>query len=55
VTYISFKKNNQTFFRMVHNDSDGYFSFPVGKSAADLPTAWQTALRGLGIVRGLGA
>lgn len=55
VTYVSFKRNNAFWFRLVHNENDGYFSFPGGRSAADLPDNWQAALRALRIVRSLGA
>lgn len=53
VTYISFKQNNAFWFRLDHNDADGYFSFPAGHSAAELPSSWVTALRATGVVRGL--
>jgi hypothetical protein len=53
VTYISFKQNDAFWFRLDHNDHDGYFSFPSGYNANELPITWQTALRALGVVRGL--
>jgi hypothetical protein len=53
VTYISFKRNDAFWFRLDHNDHDGYFSFPSGHNANELPITWQTALRALGVVRGL--
>jgi hypothetical protein len=53
VTYISLKWNGVFWFRLVHNDQDGYFSFPTGHSAIELPITWQDALRALGVVRGL--
>lgn len=53
VTYVSFKKKDAFWFRLDHNDQDGYFSFPPGHNAAELPQTWQTALRALGVVRGL--
>ena len=53
VTYISFKKDDAFWFRLIHNDQDGYFSFPTGHNANELPITWQAALRALGIVRGL--
>jgi hypothetical protein len=53
VTFISFKRNNALWFRLDHNTADGYFSFPAGHSAAELPANWVTALRATGVVRGL--
>lgn len=53
ITFISFKNNDKFWFKLIHNPLDGYFSFPPGKSANDLSMAWRTALRGLGIVRGI--
>lgn len=53
VTYISLKRNGGFWFRLTHNDDDGYFSFPGGHSAAELPPAWVAALRALNMVRGL--
>jgi hypothetical protein len=55
VTYVSFKRTNATWFRLVHNDLDGYFSFPADHNADELPQSWQDELRPLRIVRGLGA
>lgn len=51
VTYISLKKGDTIWFRLDHNDSDGYFSFPNGRQLSDLPPSWQTALQTVGIVR----
>lgn len=51
VTYVSFKRNNAFWFRLDHNDANGYFSFPAGRSAADLPATWAAALGATGVVR----
>lgn len=53
VTYISLKRNGAFWFRLTHNDDDGYFSFPYGHNADELPSTWVAALRALNMVRGL--
>ena len=53
VTYISFKWDDAFWFRLNHSDADGYFSFPTGHSADELPDDWVDALRALNMVRGL--
>jgi len=53
VSFISFKRNRSFWFSLDHNSTDGYFSFPTGYSAAQLPDTWVNALRALGVVRGL--
>ncbi|SFU99711.1 hypothetical protein SAMN05216350_11176 [Polaromonas sp. YR568] len=53
VTYVSFKRDDAFWFRLAHNDADGYFSFPSGHSPDELPESWVTALRATGVVRGL--
>jgi hypothetical protein len=52
-SFISFKRDDAIWFRMNHNSADGYFSFPAGHSANELPDSWVDALRALGVVRGL--
>lgn len=51
VTYISFKKGDAFWFKLIHDDETGYFSFPRGKSIDDLPVDWRQALETLSIVR----
>jgi len=53
VSFISFKRHRSFWFSLDHNAADGYFSFPPGHSAAELPDTWVTALRATGVVRGL--
>ncbi|AGA27232.1 hypothetical protein [Singulisphaera acidiphila] len=51
VTYISLKKDGVFWFKLLHDDVTGYFSFPEGKGMDDLPVDWRRALEALNMIQ----
>lgn len=50
VTYVSFKKNGNFWFRLENDSSTGKFFFPFGKTIMNLDPKWRIALLGLNIL-----